>query len=807
MGKKRVTSDAEPDILGLIMEHTHTQIAYLDAEMNFVRVNAAYARGCGVPAEELVGKNHFALFPNAENQAIFERVRDTGEMVAYQAKPFIFPNAPERGVTYWDWTLVPVKDREGKTKGLVLSLLDVTERKRAMERVEYLRRQNELILQSAGEGIVALDDHGRVISANPAAERMLGWPKEELRGKNLHELVHIGHTDGPAAQGAECPTVLAYERGITTRRSGEAFMRRDGSTFPVEFTTTPMIDDGRTVGAVVIFQDITERLKAEEALRYYAECLRGLQETDRAILAAQSAEEVARAALRFLREVLPLTAAAVWEVHWPSQEVKVLFVDPAYAGAWSSSGRLYRLHDIPFWPELAKGQMVVIDGSETQDIDGEWGRAWAHSGVIEMMAVPLCVGETLTGVLWLGFGASPLLSTEQRDMLERVADQLTIGLYQAWLRQRIEQHAADLERRVDERTRALQASERRFRAIYESSLVGIALLDTDGRFLSANEAMGRLLGLSKTELEGLGFERLFPEADRARRKALFDEWRRGHRSLEEPEVQVVRGSGKPAWVNLHLTFVSGSGEDDYIVLMLEDVTPLRRAHETLLEAERMAVVGRMAASLAHEINNPLQAVIGCLGLAEEVSAEGGNIARYLAVAQNEVRRAAEIIAQLRALPHARDWDNPRMVSPRQLVEHVLEAVNNEVIRHGLEVGIDMPADLPDIPVLEGQAQQVFLNVIWNAIEAMPDGGALRIAATKTEYPDGVRITIRDTGAGIDPATADHLFEPFYSTKARGLGLGLYLSREIMRKHEGTILVDSRPGQGTTVTLWFPRPST
>jgi PAS domain S-box-containing protein len=123
----------EEQIRRTIMENTGTQLAYLDSEFNFVMVNSAYAKGSGHTKEELIGKNHFALFPSGENRAIFEQVRDTGKSVVYFDKPFEFIDQSERGVTYWDWTLIPVKDFSGKVQGLVLSLIETTERKKVEE--------------------------------------------------------------------------------------------------------------------------------------------------------------------------------------------------------------------------------------------------------------------------------------------------------------------------------------------------------------------------------------------------------------------------------------------------------------------------------------------------------------------------------------------------------------------------------------------------------------------------------------------------------------------------------------------------
>ena len=124
--------------LDAIFESTHALLALLDRDLNFVMVNSAYAESSGHSKGELIGRNHFALFPNAENQAIFERVRDTGEPYRAVEKPFEYADQPERGVTYWNWTLVPVKAEDGTVQELVFSLLDVTETVRARQRIEQL---------------------------------------------------------------------------------------------------------------------------------------------------------------------------------------------------------------------------------------------------------------------------------------------------------------------------------------------------------------------------------------------------------------------------------------------------------------------------------------------------------------------------------------------------------------------------------------------------------------------------------------------------------------------------------------------
>jgi PAS domain S-box-containing protein len=143
------TLEHERDILAIIMENTHAMLAYLDPDFNFVLANSAYCKGSDYTEEELIGRNHFDLFPHEENEAIFRRVRDTGQPVRFNAKPFEFPDHPEWGVTYWDWTLVPVLGEQGKVKGLVFSLFDVTPQKVTEQKL----RESEKELRKSRDGL------------------------------------------------------------------------------------------------------------------------------------------------------------------------------------------------------------------------------------------------------------------------------------------------------------------------------------------------------------------------------------------------------------------------------------------------------------------------------------------------------------------------------------------------------------------------------------------------------------------------------------------------------------------------------
>ncbi len=272
------------NLLKALMENTEVQLAYLDPEFNFVLVNSAYALGSGYTKEQLICRNHFELFPNQENEKIFRRVVRTGRAVKFYRKPLLFPNQPERGITYWDWTLSPIKSSRGKVGGLVLSLVDVTEDvKSDTEREELLvrlereqqhtqqlkieaeRRAAEMdaIFMAMPDPLIVYNTKGEAVSINPATLLTFGYDPIGMSSEEVIRRNQARYPDGTI--------IKPKETGIYQALHGKTVVSRPfvlkndrGEEIAVLLSASPIYIKGKTSGAVIIMHDVSERLKLEQ---------------------------------------------------------------------------------------------------------------------------------------------------------------------------------------------------------------------------------------------------------------------------------------------------------------------------------------------------------------------------------------------------------------------------------------------------------------------------------------------------------------------------------------------------------------
>ena len=255
-----------------LMEHIfcniQSLIAYMDRDFNFIRVNCAYAEADGRTPDYFAGKNHFALYPDAENEALFRRAVESGEPYRAYAKRFEFPAHPERGATYWDWTLHPLKNANGQVENLLLTLLDVTQRELAeQERLRAVARFRTLF-ENAGDAIFIHDLQGRFLEVNQVACDVLGYSREELLKLTPRQL----DTPGFAARVDERIDEI-LRKGIAVFES--AHVRRDGTVIPVEINSR-LIEYAGQRAILSTARDLTARKQMDATLRESEENTRAL---------------------------------------------------------------------------------------------------------------------------------------------------------------------------------------------------------------------------------------------------------------------------------------------------------------------------------------------------------------------------------------------------------------------------------------------------------------------------------------------------------------------------------------------------
>jgi PAS domain S-box-containing protein len=444
-----------------------------------------------------------------------------------------------------------------------------------------------------------------------------------------------------------------------------------------------------------------------------------------------------------------------------------------------------------------------------EDVQGlgstEWMEALQKEGVRALVNVPIILDENLIGVLNLGVGRPGPLSSEETLLVRRLANLVAIGLRQVRQHEQLQAYAANLEHKVSLRTGALRESEERFRIILETAVFGVALLDTKGRIVQSNPALQSMTGYSEHELRGMTFSGFShpddAQADEGFNKALAS-LENGHYQAQK---RYVRKDGQVCWSALTVSRVKqvSSGRPWLAVAIIEDITEKKSIQESLARTERLTLAGRLGATLAHEINNPIQTVIGCLGLAEEMLRDNSDVHRYLEIAMQELERTADIVTQLRDLGRASE---PKPKMPTDLnafIEKILLLTRKRFQTQDVQVEWQPEAGLAPVNLIPERMQQVFLNLLLNALGAMEKGGRLIVSTLSTDQPEGVTITVRDTGVGIEPERLAHIFEPFHSDRPEGLGLGLYISKSIVEEHGGRIEVESVLGEGATFTVWLP----
>ena len=565
-----------------------------------------------------------------------------------------------------------------------------------------------------------------------------------------------------------------------------AFLLAGRVTAPIRRLAVRVAGDGGSaneIGAIErgfsALDDAVAEGEGQLALRVAR--LAAVHEIDRAILDAQTPDDIAQAAIGRLRELLGAQRAEVLLFDREQRTASSLAVD-TIEGTGSAFEAVELDDELLGVEELRQGLVTSRTDLEAFVARSPLAARLFEAGVRCMTSVPLLAEGELLGALKLGFDDPAGMTEDALVAAGEVADQLAIALSHARL-------YAELQ------------------AVVDAALDAIVVFDDEMRVVSANEAAGRLIGRPADQLVGLTSDQIVRSSD-----ADFD-------------LDRMRADG-PMELVVNVEFVDGGrrvletrGRPDFLpgrhLFILRDVTERERLEQQLRQAQKLEAVGQLAGGIAHDFNNLLTAITGYGAIARETIA-GGPGAGDLDEIEQAAQRAVRLTQQLLA------FSRQQMLEPVVLDLHeVLDALMPMLARLiGEDVTIDVTrgAGMPCVLADRGRIEQVIVNLAVNARDAMPTGGTLTIETQNrqlgehyaTEHLDLTPgryacLSVSDTGIGIEREQLEHIFEPFFTTKDvdRGTGLGLATVHGIVTQSGGDIHVSSEPGIGTSFKVYLP----
>jgi len=391
-----------------------------------------------------------------------------------------------------------------------------------------------------------------------------------------------------------------------------------------------------------------------------------------------------------------------------------------------------------------------------------------------------------------------------RDNLELLVQERTHELNNSLSSLKIEVE----ERRLAEE--ALRLSEAQFRSVFEDSALGITISDTNGHILKCNTAYQKMLGYSEEELKSMTFSALTHSEDVEKHMGLYRELLAGKRDFFTAEKRYISKDGRVVWGQLTVSLVRDqAGKPLFVIGLIENIGERKLLEIERLKAGKLESIGLLAGGIAHDFNNLLTAIIGNIALAKNYIDPQNKASIRLQQAEKALFRSKDLTQQLLTFSKGGD-PVKRSVA---IADVIRESASFALRGANVKCTFDIADNLWQILVDRSQFSQVIQNLVINADHAMPEGGTIAISAQNIavapangmHIPEGnyVKISIQDNGPGIPPDNLPKIFDPYFTTKNEGSGLGLSIVHSVVHNHGGFIEIDSLPNKGTTFHIYFP----
>jgi len=742
----------------------------IDVSGRVVEANETWARAMKRPARELVGTCVFDQFPPHLAKLKRKQIAE----VARTGKPAHFEDEYEGRII--ESTVYPIFDQARKVIQIAVSARDVTEWKRAQEELRESERRYRAIVEDQSEFICRFRPDGTIAFVNAAVSRVLGKSPQELIGADFLPYVHPDDREDVQRRLA----ALTPESALESHENRNVLP--GGDVRYGQWVNRGIFGpEGNLTEIQAVGRDITDRVRAEQSLQESQERYHAIFEQ----------------AVDSILLVDPDTGAFLE------------FNDRAHQSRGYTREEFERLTipdiEVTESAEEVAGHLneIVRHGSDSFETKHRTKAGEIRDIQVNSKTITVC-GRKIVQSIW-------------HDITDRVRTEEAL------------KHAHDeLERRVQARTAALQAANRQLRleiaereraerqlrllsSAVAQSKEGVAVSDLDGRLLFANESFAAMHGYRAEEVVGEHLSIFHvPEQIAAVEAANRQIHERGH---FHGEIWHARRDGTVFPSMMHSSLLHDqAGRPTGMIGTMRDISDRKRTEEALREsekrragAEKLAATGRLAARVAHEINNPLAGIANCFRLVKAAVPPDHRHYKFTEIIEKEIDRIGRIVRQMFQV-HRPDQETVRDVRVAETIGEVVAILepNCRERRVRVETHAD-PAEMT-IKIPEGSLRQILYNLLANAIEASPPDGVVRVAASAAEADDTIQITVADQGGGIPQAVQDRIFEPFFTTKesdtSGGLGLGLPISKGIVDSLRGSLDFQTEPG-GTTFRLVLP----